>query len=63
LTSLFKKCNETNLQLQGDDLNLIETKNIISAFLIKFLMYKKNLGRKEFTQFPNLLMEQKMMKI
>lgn len=59
LTDLFKKFNETNLQLQGDDLNLIKTKNIISAFLIKLLMYKRNLGRKEFIQFPNLSMAQK----
>ena len=47
------------MQLQGDDLNLIKTKNIISAFLIKLLMYKRNLGRKEFIQFPNLSMAQK----
>jgi len=32
LTDMFKKCNETNLQPQGDDLNFIKTKNIISAF-------------------------------
>jgi len=44
LTDLFKKFNETNLQFQGDGLNLIKTKNIISAFLIKLLMYKRNLG-------------------
>ncbi|VVC31916.1 Ribonuclease H-like domain [Cinara cedri] len=44
LTDLFKKFNETNLQLQGDDLNLMKTKNIISAFLLKLLMYKRNLG-------------------
>jgi len=30
LTDLFNTFNETNLQLQGDDLNLIKTKNIIS---------------------------------
>lgn len=28
LTDLCKKCNETNLQLQCEDLNLIKTKNI-----------------------------------
>ncbi|XP_050520167.1 SCAN domain-containing protein 3-like [Daktulosphaira vitifoliae] len=59
LTDLFKKFNETNLQLQGDELTLIKTKNIISAFIKKLLMYKINLGRKEFIQFPNLSMVQK----
>jgi len=60
---MFKKFNKTNLQLQGDDLNVIKTKNIISAFVTKFLIYKRNIGQKEFIQFPNLSMEQKIMKI
>lgn len=36
LTDLFKIFNDVNLQLQGDDLNLIKTKNIIAAFMGKF---------------------------
>ncbi|KFD48897.1 hypothetical protein M513_10260 [Trichuris suis] len=43
-----------NLQLQGDSLNLIKTKDIISAFVSKLLIYKRNLGRGEFCQFPLL---------
>lgn len=43
-TDLFKKFNETNLQLQGDDLNLIKTKYIISAFVTELLMHKINLA-------------------
>lgn len=35
LTDLFQKFNEVNLQLQGDNLNLIKTKSIISAFLAR----------------------------
>ena len=54
LTDLFKKFNETNLQLQGDELNLIKTKAVISAFVAKLLLYKQNLGRGEFSQFTNL---------
>ena len=44
LTDLFQKFNESNLQLQGNDFNLIKTKSVISAFLL----YKQNFGRGEF---------------
>ena len=40
LTDLFYKFNETNLQIQGDDLNLIKTKAIIAAFVSKLSLYK-----------------------
>lgn len=33
LTDLFKKFYDINLQLQGDNLNLIKTKSVITAFL------------------------------
>lgn len=57
-TDPFKKLNETNLQLQGDDLNLLKTKTIINAFVTKRLVvYKKNSGRTEFIRFPNLSMK------
>ena len=35
LTDLFQKFNEMNLSLQGDELNLITTKSVISAFVTK----------------------------
>jgi hypothetical protein len=54
LTDLYNKFNETNLQLQGDDLNLIKAKATISAFMSKLTLYKQNLGRRQFYQFPNL---------
>lgn len=54
LTDLFQKFNESNLQLQGNELNLIKTKSVISAFVRKLLLYKQNFGRGEFSQFPNL---------
>lgn len=43
-----------NLQLQGDDLNLIKAKATISAFVSKLTLYKQNLGRRQFYQFQNL---------
>jgi len=49
LTDVFKKCNETNLQLQGDDLNLIKTKSIITTFMAKHIIFKINLGLKEYS--------------
>uniref|UniRef100_A0A5S6QTX4 HAT C-terminal dimerisation domain-containing protein n=1 Tax=Trichuris muris TaxID=70415 RepID=A0A5S6QTX4_TRIMR len=43
-----------NLLLQGDDLNLIKTKSVISAFVSKLLFFKHNLIRGKFYNFPNL---------
>ena len=54
LTDLFFKFNEVNLQLQGDGLNLIKTKSIIAAFLARIKLMKQNIGRREYSQFPNL---------
>ncbi|XP_026471713.1 SCAN domain-containing protein 3-like [Ctenocephalides felis] len=54
LTDLYALLNNMNLQLQGDGLNLIKTKNIIAAFIAKLLLHKKNIGRREFHNFPNL---------
>lgn len=54
LTDLYKLFNDVNLQLQGDDLNLIKTKNVVAAFIAKLLLHKKNIGRREFHNFPNL---------
>ena len=54
LTDLYKLFNDINLQLQGDDLNLLKTKNIVAAFVAKLLLHKNNIGRHEFHNFPNL---------
>ncbi|CAH2015909.1 unnamed protein product [Acanthoscelides obtectus] len=54
LTDLFTKFNMVNLQLQGDSLNLIKTKSILSAFLARVKLMKQNIGRCEFSQFQNL---------
>ncbi|KAG0438169.1 SCAN domain-containing protein 3 [Dictyocoela muelleri] len=54
ISDLFNKFNEVNLKLQGEDLNLIKAKSILSGFVEKLLLYKQNLGRSEFMFFPNL---------
>ncbi|CAH1993695.1 unnamed protein product [Acanthoscelides obtectus] len=54
LTDLFTKFNMVNLQLQGDSLDLIKTKSILSAFLARVKLMKQNIGRGQFSQFPNL---------
>jgi len=54
LTDLFQKFNDVNLQLQGDNLNLIKTKSVISAFLGKLKFMRQNISRREFSQFSNL---------
>ena len=41
MTDLFTRFNETNLKLQGDTLNLIKTKSVISAFVAKLLYTNK----------------------
>ncbi|KFD47093.1 hypothetical protein M513_12003 [Trichuris suis] len=43
-----------NLHLQCDSLNLIKTKAVISAFVLKLVIYKRNLGLGEFCQLPLL---------
>ncbi|XP_072400769.1 SCAN domain-containing protein 3-like [Diabrotica undecimpunctata] len=54
LTDLYDKFNETNLQLQGDNLNLIKAKGTISSSVSKLNLYRQNLGRRQFHQFQNL---------
>ncbi|CAH2015113.1 unnamed protein product [Acanthoscelides obtectus] len=54
LTDLFTKFNMVNLQLQGDSLNLIKAQSILSAFPARVNLMKQNIGRGEFSQFPNL---------
>ena len=34
MTDSFAKFNETNLKLQGDQINLIKTKTVLSSFVV-----------------------------
>ncbi|XP_042904501.1 protein FAM200C-like [Parasteatoda tepidariorum] len=45
---------EINVKLQGNKMNIIKAKGIISSFIAKFDIYKSNIGRKELMQFPTL---------
>ena len=54
LSDIFTKFNEVNLQLQGNDVNLIKVKSAISTFLSKCKLFKRNLSRHELYQFPSL---------
>lgn len=55
LSDLFGKFNLINLKLQGDKITLIKTKSIITAFTEKLILFKRNLARRQFYQFPKLL--------
>lgn len=59
LTELFQKFNESNLQLQGDDLNLIKTKSVVSALAKKLILYKQNFQQGKFSNYPKLSVVEK----
>jgi zinc finger BED domain-containing protein 5/7/8/9 len=54
LTDIFEKMNEVNLKLQGNKMNFIKPKGIISSFIFKLDLYRTNINRQELIQFPNL---------
>lgn len=54
IAHLFTKFNEVNLQLQGNDANFIKVESVISTFLSKLHLYRRNLARHELYQFPGL---------
>ena len=54
LSDIFEKLNSLNKQLQGKDSDLISSKSAIAAFLRKLQLYKNNIRRRAFEQFPCL---------
>jgi hypothetical protein len=54
LTDIFEKMNEVNLKLQGNNMNFIKAKGIISSFVFNLDLYRTNVNRQELIQFPNL---------
>ncbi|XP_042897756.1 protein FAM200C-like [Parasteatoda tepidariorum] len=54
LTHSFEKRKDINVKLEGNKMNIIKAKGIISSFIAKFDIYKSNIGRKELMQFPTL---------
>uniref|UniRef100_A0A5S6QMF9 Uncharacterized protein n=1 Tax=Trichuris muris TaxID=70415 RepID=A0A5S6QMF9_TRIMR len=51
---IFQKLNLLNKALQGKDSDLISSKSELLSFVKKLELYLHNLGRREFSQFPNL---------
>ena len=43
-----------NLQLQGNLVTLVKCKTVVSSFIGKLKLFKQNIGRREFYQFPRL---------
>lgn len=54
LSDIFEKLNLLNKQLQGKNSDLISSKGAITAFLRKLQLYKINIRRRAFEQFPCL---------
>ncbi|KFD59719.1 hypothetical protein M514_13018 [Trichuris suis] len=55
LADLYFMFNEMNKQLLTEDLNLIKTKSVISAFMSKLLLFKRKFAMDELCQFQNLV--------
>ncbi|XP_077284199.1 protein FAM200A-like [Arctopsyche grandis] len=54
LSDIFGKINENLLKLQGSNISRIKAKGIILSFINKLKLFKNNLRRREFHQFPSL---------
>lgn len=54
LADFFGKMNEVSLKLQGDALTLVHSKATICSFLAKLELYRHNLSRRQFNNFPQL---------
>ncbi|KAK2710178.1 hypothetical protein QYM36_013747 [Artemia franciscana] len=52
--NIFEKFNSLNKQLQENNSDLISSKSAIAAFLRKLQLYKNNIRRRAFEQFPCL---------
>ncbi|KFD66988.1 hypothetical protein M514_07179 [Trichuris suis] len=55
LADLYFMFNEMNKQLLTEDLNLIKTKSVISAFMSKLLLFKRRFAMGELCPFQNLV--------
>lgn len=54
LADIFEKLNEVNKNLQGEKINFIKSKSIISAFISKLSLFKEKISRREFNHFFKL---------
>ena len=51
---IFQKFNDLNLQLQGDENNLVKSKSVVSSFISKLPLFRTELGCRDFKRFPRL---------
>jgi hypothetical protein len=54
MADIFNHMNEANLQLQGANVTLIDAKRVVSTHIQKMVLYKTNISRRSFQQFPVL---------
>ena len=54
LSDVFVKLKKLILPLQRNEVNLIKVKSALSEFKNKFVLYLRNLARREFFQFSGL---------
>ena len=54
LAEILSKFNEINLQLQGNETTLIKAKSVISTYMAKLLLFQRNMGCPDLSQFPTL---------
>ena len=50
----FSNMSPNVMQLQGNIVTLVKCKTIVSSFIGKLKLFKQNIGRREFYQFPRL---------
>ena len=47
--------NQSNKQLQGNNMNMVKSNSVITSFITNLELYKSNVSRGELRQFPNLI--------
>ena len=50
--------NESNKQLQGNNMTMVKCKNVITSFITKLELFKSNVIRGELQQFLNQIQNQ-----
>ena len=58
LSDIFFMLNESNKQLQGNNMTMVKCHNVITSFINKLELYKSNVSRCELRQSPNFIQKQ-----
>ncbi|CAI9734461.1 Hypothetical predicted protein [Octopus vulgaris] len=54
LCDIFTKLNDLNKLLQGNGKTPVDCKSFITTFILKLALYKTNITKRQFPQFPQL---------